>query len=94
MKQKVCDAIGRQLKRQGKYNHALSGEEIKKYCSLTEEAQLFLQRFFEKMELSVRSLNRIKKVARTIADLDESERIRKEHLSQAACYRTMGILER
>lgn len=83
MKQKVCDAIGRQLKRQGKYNHALSGEEIKKYCSLTEEAQLFLQRFFEKMELSVRSLNRIKKVARTIADLEGAEMVSQMHISEA-----------
>lgn len=83
MKQQVCDAIARQMARSGKYNSALTGDEIESACILTKEAELFLRRFFEKMGLSVRSLLRIKKVARTIADLEGAEIITQMHISEA-----------
>ena len=83
MKQQVCDAIARQIDRAGKYNSALTGDEIERYCMMTREAELFLRRFFEKMGLSVRSLLRIKKVARTIADLEGEEIISQIHISEA-----------
>ena len=83
MKQQVCDAIARQMARSGKYNSALTGDEIESACILTKEAELFLRRFFEKMGLSIRSLLRIKKVARTIADLEGAEIITQMHISEA-----------
>ena len=47
----------------------------------------FLDNIFEKLNLSARAYYKIIRVARTIADLDESEIIKTEHISEAACYR-------
>ena len=48
-----------------------------------------MQKVFETMELSARGYHRILKVARTIADLDGSEKILERHLSEAVCYRSV-----
>ena len=46
------------------------------------------------MQLSARAYHRMLRVARTIADLEDSEKIKTEHLTEAMCYRTTGILEK
>jgi magnesium chelatase family protein len=48
-----------------------------------------MEEAFIKMNFSARAYHRILKVARTIADLDQSESIRVKHLSEAICYRSM-----
>lgn len=84
MKESVDKAIEIQLARNcGKYNSGLSSDEIDRYCEMTSDAKQFLKFAFEKMELSMRSLIRLKKVSRTIADLDESEQVSEEHISEA-----------
>ncbi|WP_196594291.1 YifB family Mg chelatase-like AAA ATPase [Pectinatus sottacetonis] len=60
-------------------NHAL----IKKLCPLTTNAQNMLKIVFEQMALSARSYDRLIKVSRTIADLDNSSTISEKHIAEA-----------
>jgi magnesium chelatase family protein len=61
---------------------------IKKFCSLNEQGLSLVKRYLDKGMLSPRGYHRILKVARTIADLDESEKILIEHLEEALMFRT------
>ncbi|MEN2983513.1 MAG: YifB family Mg chelatase-like AAA ATPase [Dictyoglomaceae bacterium] len=68
-------------------NSQMSPKYIKKYCPLSNEAKIFLSNIIDKMTLSLRGLDRVIKVARTIADLEESENIKVDHLAEAVSYR-------
>lgn len=71
------------------FNSNLTPRSIKKYCKLDAKEQALLEEAFIKMNLSARAYHRILKVARTIADLDQSERITTKHISEAICYRSI-----
>ncbi len=71
------------------FNAELSPKLTAKFCILGKEEQEFLEQIFHKMDLSARAYHRILKVARTIADISRSERIKSEHLSEAVCYRSL-----
>lgn len=71
------------------YNSQLSPRRIKKYCHLENKEQRLLEEAFIKMNLSARAYHRILKVARTIADLDGSDKISSRHISEAICYRSL-----
>lgn len=71
------------------FNSELTPRSIKKYCRLGEKEQALLEQAFIRMNLSARAYHRILKVARTIADLDQSEQIGTRHISEAICYRSM-----
>lgn len=71
------------------FNSQLTPRTIKKYCRLEAKEQALLEEAFLKMNLSARAYHRILKVARTIADLDQSERITVRHISEAICYRSI-----
>ena len=68
-------------------NSELSAEMIKKYCQLDEASQSILKMAAQKYQLSGRKYNRVIKIARTIADLNESENIKTEHITLALQYR-------
>ncbi len=93
IRKRVEGARELQLKRyQGEnifFNSQLTPRSIKKYCKLERREQELLEEAFIKMNFSARAYHRILKVARTIADLDQSESIRMKHLSEAICYRSM-----
>lgn len=72
------------------YNSELTGKGIKKYCKLGREEENFLKEFFETEECSMRRLSRIIKVARTIADIEETEKIQEKHLAEAICFRSLN----
>lgn len=75
------------------FNSQLNGAAIKKYCVLTPTAQKLINLAFDKMKLSARGYSRVLKVARTIADLDESDIIDENHLAEALQYRnTNGLI--
>ncbi len=70
-------------------NARLTDSELETFCEITDEASQLLKSAFEAMSLSARAYNRILKVARTIADLDNSERIEIQHIAEAIQYRSL-----
>ena len=68
-------------------NGKMGESEIKEYCNLADEANAILSKAISKFNLSWRSIASIKKVARTIADLDLSRDITKKHILEALSYR-------
>lgn len=77
-------------KNEGIYSNAeLTPKLTQKYCNLNKESRDLLQKAFEKLGLSARAYGRILKVARTIADLEESENIEQKHIAEAIQYRSL-----
>ena len=70
-------------------NARLTDSELETFCEITDEASQLLKSAFEAMSLSARAYNRILKVARTIADLDNSEKIEIQHIAEAIQYRSL-----
>lgn len=70
-------------------NANIPPELMTKYCVRDDKANKKLEMAFEKMGLSVRAYDKILKVARTIADLDNSEIIKSKHISEAIQYRSL-----
>ena len=68
-------------------NSELTAEMVKKYCQLDEDSTRILKLAAQKYQLSGRKYNRVLKIARTIADLAQSENITSVHLTQALQYR-------
>lgn len=68
-------------------NADMQSRDIKLFCPLSEECVDLLRLAVAKMNLSARSYYRTIKLARTIADLEESEAIQKEHIAEALQYR-------
>ena len=91
IKERVMEARRRQEKRyqQTKYrfNSELGVGDINRFCVLGKNEQELMEQIFQRMNLSARAYHKIIKVARTIADLDDSEKIKDIHLSEAICYR-------
>ena len=68
-------------------NSELTSELIKKYCPIDEQSQAIFKTAIVKYQLSGRRYDRILKLARTIADLDNSRDIQQSHLMQALQYK-------
>ena len=62
---------------------------IKKFCQIDSESSKLLEIVVDRLGLSARAYTRILKVARTIADLENSENIRAYHVSEAIQYRAL-----
>lgn len=71
------------------YNAQMGSKEIEKYCQLDQASQNLIKIAMEKLNLSARAYDRILKVARTIADLDQSPSITSQHISEAIQYRSL-----
>lgn len=69
------------------FNGELQGKKIESYCRTDTQAKLLLEKAFDQMGFSARAYHRILKVARTIADMDGSELIRRQHVGEALSYR-------
>lgn len=91
IRKRVEKARKRQLERykgtKFTFNSQLNSSALKKYCILDSKTQNLLSSAFEKMKLSARGYDRIIKIARTIADLDDSNTIKTDHLLEALQYR-------
>ena len=70
-----------------RFNGDIQAADMDRFCYLGEAEKRCMKKLYEEMGLSARSYHRIRKVARTIADLQGEDRIRTEHLLEAAMYR-------
>lgn len=90
MRKKVMIARNWQKKRYRgtsiRFNSELSAGEIERYCCLGKKEKKMLRELSSSFRLSVRAYHKLLKVARSIADLEESERVLTVHLQEAACY--------
>lgn len=88
MQKMVFDAfISQKSRGQAVFNGKLDEKDIALFCVLNSECQTLLQQASERFSLSYRAQNKIKKVARTIADLAGKEHIDKAHILEALSYR-------
>ncbi len=72
-----------------RYNSQMDNEMVVKYCPMTDEAREMLRMAYSRMNLSVRIYYKIIKVARTIADIDDSMIIEERHIAEAIGYRSV-----
>ncbi len=95
MKKKIQIARAMQTERyrfeQYDFNSSLDAEGIIKYCTMNKECDELLGEAYDGLSLNPRLLGRIKKVARTIADLEGKEIISVEHISEAIQYRERRV---
>ncbi|HBC29827.1 MAG TPA: magnesium chelatase [Clostridiales bacterium] len=70
-------------------NSELSTKGISKFCKVNKESEVLLKNAFEILGLSARAYNKILKVARTIADLENFENIETKHIAEAIQYRSL-----
>ncbi len=84
---RVESAHEKQINRSGKSNARLDNNEVEKYCVLDEMQHRWLAAALDKFNLSARAIHRTLKVARTIADMEDSNAIQPDHLKEALSYR-------
>jgi magnesium chelatase family protein len=89
VRRRVEVARERQRQRSGMPNAALSIKDIEQHCWLTDADYQLLESALQRFGLSPRAYHRILKVARTIADLVESDDIQTRHLTEAIGYRAL-----
>ncbi|MBR6825003.1 MAG: YifB family Mg chelatase-like AAA ATPase [Oscillospiraceae bacterium] len=75
-------------------NANMQAADLRKYCYLSEPCAALMEAAFDSMGLTVRSYDRIRKVARTIADLDFSLEIQPQHIAEAVQYRSYQFSQR
>lgn len=71
------------------HNSQIPAESIRRYCALDAEQERYMEEIYRRLELTARSYHKLLKVARTLADMEQSERILMRHLTEAVCYRSL-----
>jgi magnesium chelatase family protein len=93
MKETVAQALKIQLKRFEKsgitFNSEMSAKMVKTYCKLDNPTEQMLKETFNYYGFSGRSLDRILKISRTIADIENSDEIKQAHVAEALNYRIL-----
>lgn len=88
---RVIQAFDTQIKRQETVNMSLSPKQLEQFAALDQSAQQMMDMAQLRLNLSARAYHRVLRVARTIADLAQSEQIQNQHLSEALSYRSQQI---
>jgi magnesium chelatase family protein len=87
---RVLDARDVQRRRQSeKLNAELSGKLLDKHAAMDERAQMILGQAMAEMGLSARAYDKVRRIARTVADLEKSERVTGDHIAEAVQYRLL-----
>ena len=68
-------------------NAEMNNKQLKAFCNLDDQSILLLKQAISKLNLSARAFHRVIKIARTIADLENSEKIKSNHIAEALQYR-------
>ncbi len=93
IRSRVEKAVELQERRYGqenfRYNSRIPADKIDTYCPMEPGARKQIARAYEQLNLSARAYHRLIRVARTIADLSESDLISESHMREALLYRTM-----
>ena len=89
VRERVLAARARQHARSGQTNARLDQAQTNAFCALSPRDTALLERAVDALQLSARSLHRILRVARTIADLAGSDAIETPHLTEAIGYRKL-----
>ena len=89
VRERIVKARKKQAERngEGRLNHVLNAREVKEKVPLNFDQEQILEEAVTSMQLSMRSLQRLLKVTRTIADLEGSDSILDDHLLEAISYR-------
>ena len=87
VRERVSRAWSYQLARQGVLNSRLSDGELDKQCAMDLEAKTLLDQLIDRYYLSARAIQRVRCVARTIADLEAHPVIASRHFAEAFQYR-------
>ncbi len=77
------------IKHHPRDNAHLSPKEMKRFCALSSDGEMILKAAVERLGLSARAFDRIRKVARTIADLEGSPATEARHVAEAIHYRCL-----
>lgn len=88
----VASVHSLQLDRQGVLNAKLNGAQLQQVCRLTQKDNAFFLTALEKLGASHRAMHRFLRLARTIADLDNSVSIQRQHIAEAIGYRALDVL--
>ena len=75
----------------GFFNSDMSAAQVEQFCVLSQDAEKALAKAYDILKLSMRGYHKILKVARTIADLEQSEVIQLNHVQEAIMYRSVTI---
>jgi len=88
-REQVVKARALQLNRQGTINAQLHSQALAQYCNAADIEQSFLEQAIGRYNLSARSVHKIWRIARTIADLEAAEAITLPHMAEALTYRAL-----
>lgn len=72
-----------------RYNSRIPASRLEEFCMLGEKERRYMENIYEKMSLTGRTYHKILRVARTIADMEQSKQIKLKHLNEAICYRSI-----
>ncbi len=89
MRQRVLAARLRQLERQGIPNARLSGKQLDSLAVLDDQSRSMVGNAMTELGLSARAYDKVRRVSRTIADLEDSETIQPQHVAEAIGYRLL-----
>ncbi|MBT8120139.1 MAG: YifB family Mg chelatase-like AAA ATPase [Gammaproteobacteria bacterium] len=89
IRQRVLNAFKQQKSRGPRLNAELEVKEVETFCVLQIKEKRLLEKAMDRLKLSARAYHRILKLARTIADIEDSPHIESNHLMEAISYRSL-----
>lgn len=87
--QQALDVQKERFNTDSTFNGFMSSDQVERHCTLTPPAEQIIKKAFDKLNLSMRGYHKILKVARTIADLEQSQEIDVRHIQEAIMYRSL-----